>query len=136
MALFPPLFFFSALYYTDVWSTLFVVLFYVQIIEGKHTGILGFLKLLGLGLASLACRQTNIFWVAIFPAGIALLQEIDKGHTAVKDSIHRGVQGFGDGIYSVAKQSWKMEVVYDPPVRDAWIDGWFSHFTIREHHAD
>ncbi|KAK4541244.1 hypothetical protein LTR36_008160 [Oleoguttula mirabilis] len=128
IVLFPPLFFFSALYYTDVWSTFFVVLFYVQLVEGHHTGILGFLKLLAIGLASLACRQTNIFWVAIFPAGIALVQEIDNGHAAVKDSIHREVQGFGDGVYSVAKTSWKYEVVYDPPAKDAWVIAYLLTF--------
>ncbi|KAK5127625.1 hypothetical protein LTR85_006966 [Meristemomyces frigidus] len=128
MVLFPPLFFFSALYYTDIWSTLFVVLFYVQIIGGKHQGLLGFLRLMAVGSASLALRQTNIFWIAIFPAGIALVQEIDNGHAAVKDSIHRGVQGFGDGVFSVAKTSWKMNVVYDPPVRDASVDAFILSF--------
>ena len=124
--LFPPLFFFSALYYTDIWSTLFVVLFYVQFVKTSSHNVptLGrFLKLLILGLASLAFRQTNIFWVAVFPAAITFVQHINHGHEAVRDSLHRGVEGFGDTLYNVAKTSWKMEVVYDRSVSDASLIG-------------
>ena len=76
-----------------------------------------------LGLASLMFRQTNILWVAVFPAGITLVNELDKGHLVVKDSMYRRVEGFGDSVWSVVKTSFKMEVVYDPSVRDAWMEG-------------
>ena len=126
MILFPALFFLSALYYTDIWSTLFVILSYVQFVETSQEAPPAFgrfLKLLVLGLASLGFRQTNIFWVAVFPAGVTIVQHIDKGHEAVRNSMHRGVEGFGDTLYSVAKTSWKMEVVYDPTVQDASLSG-------------
>ena len=133
IALFPPLFFFSALYYTDIWSTLFVVLFYVQLVKAYHDNLRErdrFLRLVSVGLISLMFRQTNIFWVGVFPTGIALVKHIDRDHEAVKDSIHRGVEGFGDSLYSVAKTSWKMEVVYDPPVRNTGVDG-MLHAAVR-----
>ncbi|KAK5138358.1 hypothetical protein LTR08_003419 [Meristemomyces frigidus] len=129
MVLFPPIFFFSALYYTDIWSTLFVVLFHIQLVKSTKEGASAvgrFTKLLILGLASLGFRQTNIFWVAIFPAGVVFVQHIDNGHEAVRDSIHRGVEGFGDTLYSVAKTSWKMEVVYDPTVKEAWLSAYIK----------
>lgn len=68
-------------------------------------------------------RQTNIFWVALYPAGITLVDHLDKGHNVVKYSIYRRVEGFGDSVVSLAKTAWKMEVIYDPSVRDAWIEG-------------
>ena len=79
--------------------------------------------LVSLGLISLMFRQTNIFWVVVFPAGIVLVRNLDKGHEVVKESMYRRAEGFGDSFASVARTSWKMEVVYDPSVRDAWLEG-------------
>lgn len=126
IALFPPLFFFSALYYTDVPSTLFVIVFFMAFVSShnaQETVWYRTVKLVPLGIVSLMFRQTNIFWVAIFPAGMVLVQELDRGHEAVKHSMKRGVEGFGDSLLSIAKTSWKMEVIYDPSLRDAWFEG-------------
>ncbi|KAK3070725.1 glucosyltransferase [Teratosphaeriaceae sp. CCFEE 6253] len=125
IALFPLLFFFSALYYTDVWSALSVITSYVFLTKAYRDGMgywKRFLGILALGLTSLMFRQTNIFWVAAYPAGIVLVKELDCGHEAVRNSMHRRAQGFGDSVYGIAKTSWKMGVVYDPPVRDAWVN--------------
>lgn len=51
------------------------------------------------------------------------MNELDRGHQVVKDSMHRGAEGFGDSSMSIAKTSWKMQVIFDPPVTDAWIEG-------------
>lgn len=129
IALFPPLFFFSALYYTDVTSALSVMLCYYQLICSDKKSISHWwwrLQYVALGLCSLLFRQTNIFWVAIFPAAMMFLREVDQGHQVVKGSMYRKVEGFGDTFQSVAKTSWKMEVLYDPPVRDASFEGKFS----------
>ncbi|KAK3673711.1 glucosyltransferase [Recurvomyces mirabilis] len=125
VALFPTLFFFSALYYTDIWSTLLVVLFYTQISSTNHNNsgrLVHHVTLVTLGLASLAFRQTNIFWVAIFPAAITTIRQLDRGHDAVRNSMYRGVAGFGDSWYSIMKTSYKMQVVYDPAIRYASFD--------------
>lgn len=126
IVLFPPLFFFSALYYTDIASTLSVTIFYwyfVRTLSNKRTTFIqGAIQVL-LGLISLTFRQTNIFWVAVAPAALMLIVELDRGHRVVKDSMYRKAQGFGDTMFSVAKTSWKMEVIYDPPIRDAWFEG-------------
>lgn len=126
IVLFPPLFFFSALYYTDVASTLSVTVFYwyfVRTLPNKRaTFVQGAVQVL-LGMISLTFRQTNIFWVAVAPAALMLVVELDKGHRVVKESMYRRAAGFGDNIVSVARTSWKMEVIYDPPIRDAWFEG-------------
>ena len=126
VTLFPPLFFFSALYYTDVPSTLSVLVFYWFFLYSYRHDVSPWLRTSGLvllGAASLLFRQTNIFWVAVFPAGIALVNELDRGHLVVKDSMHRRAEGFGDSMVSVVRSSWKMEVIFDPTVRDGWIEG-------------
>ncbi|KAI6801029.1 hypothetical protein KC332_g8140 [Hortaea werneckii] len=127
MVLFPPLFFFSALYYTDIWSTLSVVVFYVQMVNAHRSNMKAterFVRLVALGLISLTFRQTNVFWITVFPAAVTLVQHLDKGQEAVRGSMHRGVDGFGDSIYSVAKTAWKFEIIYDPPVEESWIDAY------------
>ncbi|KAI7465651.1 hypothetical protein KC357_g7568 [Hortaea werneckii] len=127
MVLFPPLFFFSALYYTDIWSTLSVVVFYVQMVDAHRSNMKAterFVRLVALGFVSLTFRQTNVFWITVFPAAVTLVQHLDKGQEAVRSSMHRRVDGFGDSLYSVAKTAWKFEIIYDPPVEESWIDAY------------
>jgi alpha-1,2-glucosyltransferase len=86
ITLFPPLFFFSGLYYTDVLSTCLVLLTYRHFLHTQDTrpkiGLVqpptcqvfkqGFKRGVGLyslGIFALLMRQTNIFWVAVFLAG-------------------------------------------------------------------
>ena len=126
IALLPPLFFFSALYYTDVASTLSVMLCFYPLIcsdESAVNQVWWHLRLFVLGLVSLTFRQTNIFWVAVFPAAAVVLRELDQGHVLVKESMYNKSKGFGDTMASVARTSWKMDVLYDPPVRDASMEG-------------
>lgn len=82
ICLFPPLFFFSALYYTDVASTASVMICLAYIIhthrEDSPTTLQSTVTVL-LGLMTLFFRQTNIFWVSVFPAGIVLLSKLDLG---------------------------------------------------------
>jgi alpha-1,2-glucosyltransferase len=128
IALLPPLFFFSALYYTDVASTLSVMLCFYPLIcsdESNVKQIWWHLRLFVLGLVSLSFRQTNIFWVAVFPAAATALRELDQGHELVKESMYNKSKGFGDTLGSVFKTTWRMEVLYDPPVRDASMEGMF-----------
>lgn len=134
VVLFPPLFFFSALYYTDVPSTLSVTIFYwyfLRMLEAKKQTLTGYVVQVALGASSLMFRQTNIFWVAIAPAALTIIIELDRGHRVARESMYRRAQGFGDSTMSVAKTSWKMDVLYDPPVRDAFIEGKHSSYDVR-----
>jgi alpha-1,2-glucosyltransferase len=62
IALFPPLFFFSALYYTDVWSTTAVLLaYFAYLANSKSTQtVMGYISAVFFGVIALLFRQTNI----------------------------------------------------------------------------
>ncbi|EMF08435.1 glycosyltransferase family 59 protein [Sphaerulina musiva SO2202] len=125
IALFPPLFFFSALYYTDIASTLSWVIFYwyfLRTLSRDGFSLVESTVQVVLGVVSLSFRQTNIFWVGVAPAALTLVMELDQGLSVVKQSMYRRAEGFGDSTWSVAKTSWKMSVLYDPPVGDAYIE--------------
>ncbi|KAI1496957.1 glycosyltransferase family 59 protein [Biscogniauxia marginata] len=79
IALFPVLFFFSGLYYTDIISTFVVLLAYMNHLAraGKETTTFtNDLYTLGIGLLALCMRQTNIFWVVVYVGGLEVIQEI------------------------------------------------------------
>lgn len=81
IALFPPLFFFSSLYYTDVLSTLVVLAAYRNFLQGSHkTRDSIFRCLIGYawGILALFMRQTNIFWVAVYTAGLEWVRACKK----------------------------------------------------------
>ena len=60
------------------------------------------------------------------PSAAVLLRELDQGHELVKESMYNKSKGFGDTMSNVARTSWKMDVLYDPPVRDASMEGEFA----------
>ena len=78
ICLFPPLFFFYGLYYTDVVSALFVLMTYRFHLQQANKSIVL------LGLASLLCRQTNIFWVAIFLGGLQVIRSLARGRQGIE----------------------------------------------------
>jgi alpha-1,2-glucosyltransferase len=78
ISLFPPLFFFSGLYYTDVLSTLAVLAAYTTYLNQRRTQnyLISSLITVNVGVLALLFRQTNIFWVAVFPAGLAVVDTL------------------------------------------------------------
>ncbi|KAI9709883.1 MAG: hypothetical protein M1812_007591 [Candelaria pacifica] len=102
ICLFPPLFFFFALYYTDVWSL-------VLVLQTLRTSSPWFW-----GMAALLFRQTNIFWVAIFPAGLEVVRTLKR-----RDPRNKG----DDMSYAaIAERSWRDVEVYDPFVSEARLE--------------
>ncbi|KAF2799070.1 glycosyltransferase family 59 protein [Melanomma pulvis-pyrius CBS 109.77] len=94
IALFPPLFFFSSLYYTDVISTLIVLLSY-NIFLKSTKGSKGFweeLIFVLVGIVALSFRQTNIFWVAVFPAGLSLIDALKTPRGSFEDELNKFVK--------------------------------------------
>ena len=98
---FPLIFFFSGLYYTDVFSVFTVVL--TQIFwsagtssEGRSKVLLQLLHFVA-GLLSLATRQTNIFWVAVYLGGLQVIESV--------------------------KREVGAEKVHDPPVSESYFEG-------------
>jgi len=106
ICLFPPLFFFTALYYTDVASAVSVFVCWKHFTRAHQQGqsdITQDVITIALSLISLTFRQTNIFWVSVFPAALLVVSQIDIG-------LHDDAQV-------------NEERLYDPPVRAAWVDG-------------
>lgn len=73
ICLFPPLFFFSGLYYTDIVSIAVVMTSYL-IFLGNGGPVLKILC----GIAALFMRQTNVFWVAVYLALLEWTRQTDK----------------------------------------------------------
>jgi hypothetical protein len=118
IALFPPLFFFSALFYTDVMSTLMVLLSYNAFVR-KNTVWVSFSDMANaiiIGVAALLFRQTNIFWVAVFPAGLAVIDALKADAPPSKSTKGRT---FGD----ILRNSWDGGTVHDCSVQDAELQG-------------
>lgn len=111
ICLFPPLFFFSGLYYTDVLSALSVLHAYQCYLEERYD----YYAVLA-GLLSLLFRQTNIFWVSLFLGGLAFCRAIPKGQAVVDFSSK-------PGLYDVIQGSWQHSMAYDPLVREATFEG-------------
>ncbi|EHK50356.1 glycosyltransferase family 59 protein [Trichoderma atroviride IMI 206040] len=79
IALFPLLFFFSGLYYTDVVSTAVVLvsfLNHLHRIGRDQSSFLSDVTTIVLGLCSLTMRQTNVFWVVVFMGGLEAVHAV------------------------------------------------------------
>ncbi|KAK0121437.1 glucosyltransferase [Cadophora gregata] len=84
IALFPILFFFSGLFYTDVLSTCVVLRVYRLFLERRgayQNSSEGLIWLYLTGIVSLWMRQTNVFWVAVFMGGLEVVRTIDANQT-------------------------------------------------------
>ena len=110
ICLFPPLFFFYGLYYTDVFSTLQVIHAYLEFQEGNVV------KMLSESLIALSLRQTNIFWTATFLGGLEVVRTLKKGRTGAHIPL-------GSAFGKVIQQSWQTSAVYDPLVNEAYFEG-------------
>lgn len=101
IVMFPLLFFFSGLYYTDLFSIYSVLLTYISWSANTSShGVRRFLfQVLHLlfGLVALASRQTNIFWVAIFLGALQVLETV--------------------------KSQIGAEKIHDPPISEAYFEG-------------
>lgn len=123
ICIFPPLLFFSALFYTDVPSVFFVLLAFVSFCDSRVQGLgntAGWPVLWQImwGLVSLWFRQTNVFWVGVFPAGLAVVELARRAGKEKSEQYHGGTT-----FMEVVKQSWEKGLFYDPPVGDAWMEG-------------
>lgn len=79
IALFPVLFFFSGLYYTDVMSTLLVLVAFsntLDRLQRRKSSALNSIWTVFLGTATLFMRQTNIFWIVVFLGSIEAIHSL------------------------------------------------------------
>ena len=110
ICLFPPLFFFSGLYYTDIVALLAVVEAYNWDIKrsAEKSSMGPLLVFLMLGVGALLFRQTNIFWVAVFLGGLRIARMLRRSSRDCAESDIKGI----------AIRSSKNEL-YDPTVAEA-----------------
>ena len=111
ICLFPPLFFFYGLYYTDVPSALSVLLVYKYFLEERHFAII-----VAGGLFSLLFRQTNVLWVGVFLGGLAFCRAIPKGQQYFELSNE-------PTFLEILQASWRHASAYDPPISEASLEG-------------
>jgi alpha-1,2-glucosyltransferase len=118
ITLFPPLFFFSALFYTDVMSTLLVLLSYgVLLRKNSASGsVSDTISTILVGVMALFFRQTNIFWVAVFPAGLTVIEALKTSAPPLSDRNATTTTG-------IVQHSWTDGVIHDCAVRDAGLQG-------------
>lgn len=128
ICLFPPLFFFSALYYTDVLALGLVIQAYilelqrcdstgqkktaVDAVYGHASRVTAIFVVVG--CISLVFRQTNIFWVSVFMGGLQVVRTIRQN---TKPCAHVGP-------LEIMAKSFQAEL-YDPLVEDATFAGQF-----------
>lgn len=113
LSLFPVLFFFSGLYYTDVCSVSLVLfayeshLRYLRDASGGRsmTGV----PMFALGLCALVMRQTNIFWVAVFFAGLHAVHHVKSINQSRSDES--------------VEMLVALEAIHDPPISKAYLEG-------------
>ncbi|GAB1213618.1 glucosyltransferase [Aspergillus terreus] len=117
ICLFPPLFFFSGLYYTDILALLLVVEAYnwdlkrATALSTVPSRIVVFLLL---SLVALVCRQTNIFWVAVFFGGLQVVRSVERDAKTCRSK----------NVADILRGGFNGEV-YDPFVSDASITDYF-----------
>ena len=68
------------------------------------------------GVVALFFRQTNIFWVAVFPAGLTVIEALKSSEPSSKAQTERSA-------LEIIKEGWSQSRVYDCPVEDAGIEG-------------
>lgn len=144
ICLFPPLFFFSGLYYTDLPALFLVLEAYINdIARSRSLGYGGssdggsdasavsrqasrqpnlaglvswrYARFVVSGLLALLCRQTNIFWVAVFLGGVRVVRTLHQ--------INNVDGGSTSTVKDIATRSWSQRQIYDPPVSEACIEG-------------
>ena len=114
IALFPLLFFFSGLFYTDVLSTCVVLRMYRLFLQRKCS-----VWLYMAGILTLTMRQTNIFWVAIYMGGMEVVKTFKVTDVVPKESA-------GQTWNEIAISNYKLYSrgeIHDIPLKDAELYG-------------
>ncbi|KAL2061583.1 hypothetical protein VTL71DRAFT_6960 [Oculimacula yallundae] len=122
IALFPLLFFFSGLFYTDVLSTCVVLRVYRLFLErkGAYENTSGdLIWLYPTGIIALWMRQTNIFWVAVFMGGLELVRTIDSNKSP--DPAPQGRPYGWKNISIFYFDRYSRGNIHDVPLKDAGV---------------
>jgi len=126
IALFPPLFFFIALYYTDVVSTE-VVLWALWFRQNETLRKMPFVRgliVIFVGVVALLFRQTNVFWVGVYTTGLDAVDALRAvtSSSSETSSAQRSKKS-ATSLSDVVSPSWNGQAVYDVPVHEALLEG-------------
>lgn len=135
VALFPVLFFFSALYYTDVYSTLAVLaayrlhLFRASVPTFEPIPVWSDLLIVLVGFAALVMRQTNIFWIVVYLGGLEFVQAAKAVrqqplHRAALATAQKATFDSLPGMVRLYLWRYSCGDVHDPPLATSWPDDW------------
>jgi alpha-1,2-glucosyltransferase len=132
----PLLYFFSALYYTDILSAFAVTEVYRWYVYKNNTlaqnshvpsrlsgqarssicGVAIFL----LGLFAMSVRQTNVFWVAVFLGGLQTVRTLSSRKHPAPSITERKGSGLATNDHTI----------YDPPVQGAGLESMSPVFNV------
>jgi len=123
IALLPVLFFFSGLYYTDIASTLCVLVAYhnhLHRVRPWGKSMPNDIWTVFLGIIALLMRQTNVFWIVIYMGGLEVVYAVKTLNPTPVDqppatTLAAQLRYFA-GRYAVGD-------IHDPPSNVAWLDG-------------
>ncbi|PNP55526.1 hypothetical protein THARTR1_04356 [Trichoderma harzianum] len=120
IALFPLLFFFSGLYYTDVVSTavaLVAFLNHLHRVGRDHSSFLSDIVTIALGLWTLTMRQTNVFWVVVFMGGLEAVHSVKS--LRPKSVAQPSMTTLSEQLLFFVKR-WSVGHVHDLPLHMAY----------------
>lgn len=123
IGLFPLIFFFSGLYYTDVISTAVVLasfLNHLHRIGRNHSSFLSDVVTILLGLGSLTMRQTNVFWVVVFMGGLEAVHAVKS--LRPKTVVQPHMTSLSEQLLFFLKR-WSVGHVHDLPLNMAYPKG-------------
>ncbi|KAI9054521.1 hypothetical protein LZ554_001678 [Drepanopeziza brunnea f. sp. 'monogermtubi'] len=122
IALFPLLFFFTGLFYTDVLSTCLVLRVYRLFLERKgayRDSGEGLFWIYPTGIVALWMRQTNIFWVAVFLGGLEVVRTIEANRTVSVENEPMPYSSKDLAIFHCKRYS--RGNIHDIPLKDAGV---------------
>jgi alpha-1,2-glucosyltransferase len=123
ITLFPVLFFFSGLYYTDVASTLCVLVAYHNHLGRVQAGgksTINDLWTIFLGILALLMRQTNVFWVVVYMGGLEVVYAVK---TLLPEPVDQPSATTLVAQIKFFAARYTVGDVHDPPANLAWPDG-------------
>ena len=119
ICLFPIVFFFSSLYYTDALSVCAVLeatYWHTRQQESNNALSTNNFFLLLFGLLSLTVRQTNVFWVSVYLGGIQVIRQLPAHGSG---SAHQA---------NPLNTAWTRGRLHDLPVAEVKLEGLFLPF--------
>lgn len=121
--LFPLVFFFSGLYYTDVVSTAAVLLAFSNSLARIQRGCSSLFSdvfTVLLGITALFMRQTNVFWLVVFMGGLEAVHAVKNLQPA---STMKGAGSTWREATKLRAVRYSEGYVHDTPLQEACPDG-------------